>query len=432
MMIGSVFISQQSLLPEMTTHCSSSFTVSAFTLTTFRQGRHHSDYFPPMLLEKTNLRQHRGIVHDVSSKSACFMTRENTKSPLTSANEDLESSSSSSLIMDNVAEDYESHSQAWKDAMALKKRAERERLEAERMTTALLLDKIASLEKQLEKLSEKHDGVASSREEARVLQKEQDIRQQIALLKGQLEPSKPSATITSIKSDNVEEKVGFSSKDAAVPSMPSDLKQKRIKAYRSFSPVVQSLFARAAKVENIEDAEEVIEKCYILEQKRMQDGNTAPMDILDIANAQAGYETLPPPIQFMIKESLDMKSCRNNTEIMEALILKKKVKRTSDGGVEFSMDDPDLDNDEKEGGRSSSGSGSGSSSKRGKMREFTKQEKEEALTLYESLPSAMKVMLAQSVGEVNENNSTAIVARPKLRRKIVACRGWSRICSIWK
>lgn len=422
MMIGSVIISQQSLLPEMITHCSSSFAVSAFTLTTFRQGRHHhSEYLSPMLEKTTNRWLHRGIVHDVSSKSVCFMTRENTKSPLTTANEDLESSSSSSssssLIMDNVEEDYESHSQAWKDAMALKKRAERERLEAERMATALLMDKIASLEKQLEKLSEKHDGVAS-REEERVLQKEQDIRQQIALLKRQLEPSKPSATITSIKSDkNAEEKVGFSSKDAAVPSIPSDLKQKRIKAYRSFTPVVQSLFARAAKVENIEDAEEVIENCYVLEQKRMQDGNTAPMDILDIANAQAGYETLPPPIQFMIKESLDMKTCRNNTEIMEALILRNKVKRTSDGGVEFSMDDPDLDNDEKEGG-SSSGGGS-SSSKRGRMREFTKQEKEEALTLYESLPSAMKVMLAQSVGEVNENNSTAIVARLIEEKKLL-------------
>jgi hypothetical protein len=408
-------IMQQSWLPVMTKSSHYSFAVNAFTTTTIRHGRgHYHEYSPPMLeTSRSSSCSSRRVRHHgiplVPSKLVFFMTRKESKSLLTvaaAANDDLETSaaSSSSVVMD--AED-ESHSQAWKDAMALKKRAERERLEAERMATALLLDKIATLEKQLEKLTDKKyvvddDVNAAATRKEKILHKEQDIRQQIALLRRQLEPPKASTNISMKSNSDKQTAVVVSTREEVGP-MPADLKKKRIKAYLSFTPVVQSLFARAAGVENIQDAETIIENCYVLEQRRKVNGNTSPMDILDIANAQAGYETLPPPLQFMIKESLDMTSCRNNTEIMEALIVQNKVKRTSDGGVEFIMDDPDLDND----------------SKRGKLREFTQKEKDEALSLYESLPSAMKVMLAQSVGEVNENNSTAIVARLIEEKKLL-------------
>eukprot|EP00557_Chaetoceros_sp_GSL56_P003532 CAMPEP_0176489474 /NCGR_PEP_ID=MMETSP0200_2-20121128/7308_1 /TAXON_ID=947934 /ORGANISM="Chaetoceros sp., Strain GSL56" /LENGTH=850 /DNA_ID=CAMNT_0017886619 /DNA_START=116 /DNA_END=2668 /DNA_ORIENTATION=+ len=415
---------QQSPLSIVTKIGSDSFTVSAFTINNFRHDLHGHYEHLKMLdyqqqQQRYSSRSRHLRLHEVPPSTLVLLkTREETKSLLTllaapaAGNEDLETSvSSSPSVMIDDAEEDEPHSQAWKDAMALKKRAERERLEADRMATALLLDKIASLEKQLEKLNgqKKEDVVVK---EEKIIQKKEEIHQQIAMLRRQLELPSTTTPAGSMKSESGnKENLSFVSRDDIGP-MPADLKKKRIKAYLSFTPVVQSLFARAAGVEDTTNAEKIIEECYVVEKQRIMDGNEAPMDILDIANAQAGYETLPPPIQIMIKESLDMTSCRNNTEIMEALILRNKVKRTDDGGVEFSMDDPDLDNS----GDVESSSGS---SKRGKLREFTQKEKDEALTLYESLPSAMKNMLAQSVGEVNENNSTMIVARLIEEKKLL-------------
>ena len=86
--------------------------------------------------------------------------------------------------------------------------------------------------------------------------------------------------------------------------MPQDLYEKRIDAYKKFTPTVKKLFARAVQVEEYEDGETIIRKCYNVEMKRKSDGNIAPMDIMDIANAQAGFETLPPPVQDMVVESV--------------------------------------------------------------------------------------------------------------------------------
>lgn len=82
----------------------------------------------------------------------------------------------------------------------------------------------------------------------------------------------------------------------------------------------------------------------------------------------------------------------------------KKVKRTEDGGVEFNTDDPDKDNGDVDGDQSGS-------LNKNDHRSFTTEEIESATTLYENLPVAMKVMLAQSVGEKDESNSTAVVAK---------------------
>jgi len=127
------------------------------------------------------------------------------------------------------------------------------------------------------------------------------------------------------------------------------------------------------------------------------------MDLLDLANAQAGYETLPPPIRALVAENVDMKGNKNATAIVEKLIEAKKIKRTNDGGVEFSMDN-DAENEKKE---------------RGEDREFTEKEIESAMGLYENLPAPMKAMLAQSVGEKNDGNTTAVVMKMIKEKKLL-------------
>lgn len=189
--------------------------------------------------------------------------------------------------------------------------------------------------------------------------------------------------------------------------MPQDLYEKRIDAYKKFTPTVKKLFARAVQVEEYEDGETIIRKCYNVEMKRKSDGNIAPMDIMDIANAQAGFETLPPPVQDMVVESVGMKpggsESMNHTAVVEKLVLQKKVKRTMDGGVEFSMEDSYDDDD----------------SRSVRDREFTEEEVNSAIGLYENLPGPMKTMLAKSVGEEVGSNSTVIVAKMIEEKKLL-------------
>ncbi len=184
--------------------------------------------------------------------------------------------------------------------------------------------------------------------------------------------------------------------------MPKDLYDKRVGAYKSFSPAVRSLFARATLVEDVNDADTIIRKAYVVEQAKKRDGNTAPMDLLDLANAQAGYETLPPAIQTMVVEIVGLDLETNATVIVEKLIEDGRVTRTEDGGVEFSMNE----NPEKE-------------EDRGSNREFTMDEIEEAKKLYEGLPSPMKVMLAQSVGVANDANTTVVVEKMIQEKKLL-------------
>lgn len=284
-------------------------------------------------------------------------------------------------------------------ARALKKRAEKERLEADRLTTELILEKIANLEKKMQ----------SSRNDPDFNKKEEEWRQSIDVLKKQLKSDRSEDTNESLSSlpstfMESEESVSSSLKSNYVPS---DVLKRRMDAYQKFSITVKSLYARATGVSDMYDAESIIRKAYAMEQERnalpdknVVDANSKDL-LLIIANAQAGYETLPEPIQNMVAESVGMNTASNATELVEKLVMKKKVTPSGDGGVEFCMDDPEKNE------------------KRGKDREFTKEEVVNAETLYESLPEQMKVMLAKSVQEENISNSTLIVQKMIEQKKML-------------
>ena len=308
------------------------------------------------------------------------------------------------------------------EAKALKERAEKERLEAERLATILILQKISSLEQKLAKVES-----SDKTDEKTKVKQQLEIQEQINAFRKQMEPPSASASASASSAKTIDASSSsplVSSKrtttgtesitesataPTAIPErkMPQDLYEKRIDAYKKFTPTVKKLFARAVQVEEYEDGETIIRKCYNVEMKRKSDGNIAPMDIMDIANAQAGFETLPPPVQDMVVESVGMKpggsESMNHTAVVEKLVLQKKVKRTMDGGVEFSMEDSYDDDD----------------SRSVRDREFTEEEVNSAIGLYENLPGPMKTMLAKSVGEEVGSNSTVIVAKMIEEKKLL-------------
>ena len=316
------------------------------------------------------------------------------------------------------------------EAKALKERAEKERLEAERLATILILQKISSLEQKLAKVesSDKTDEKTKVKQQLEIQEQINAFRKQMkmeppsalasasaaaaktidASSSSPLVSSKRTTTGTGTGTESITESATAPA-PTAIPErkMPQDLYEKRINAYKTFTPTVKKLFARAVQVEDYEDGETIIRKCYNVEMKRKSDGNIAPMDIMDIANAQAGFDTLPPPVQDMVVESVGIKpggsESMNHTAVVEKLVLQKKVKRTMDGGVEFSMEDSYDDDD----------------SRSVRDREFTEEEVNSAIGLYENLPGPMKTMLAKSVGEEVGSNSTVIVAKMIEEKKLL-------------
>lgn len=290
-------------------------------------------------------------------------------------------------------------------ARALKKRAEKERLEADRLNTELILEKIANLEKKIQ----------SSKNDKDFNKKESEWRQSIDVLQKQLNSDsskdakngRKSSSTTTLSSSSSIERDSSVFDSSTSKYVPTDVLKRRMDAYQKFSSPVKSLYARATGVSDMYDAESIIRKAYAMEQERNASPDKNVVDatskdlLLIIANAQAGYETLPEPIQNMVAESIGMNAASNATEIVEKLVMKKKVTPSGDGGVEFCMDDPE--NNEK----------------RGTDREFTKEEVVNAESLYESLPEPMKVMLAKSVQEDSTLNSTLIVQKMIEQKKML-------------
>ncbi len=201
-----------------------------------------------------------------------------------------------------------------------------------------------------------------------------------------------------------------------IPKMPQDVFEKRSEAFKRFPKEVKTLYARAAGANEDDTIDVIVKKLYIQEQLEKKKNTISALDpndeeaysdtisLLDIANAQAGYSTLPPPIQEMIRESVGLSGERNTTAVIEKLIETNKVKTTGDfGGVEFAMGDPD----EEERGN--------------KDRAFTQEEIESAITLFDNLPMPMKTMLASSV-DVDSSNSTAVIEKMIKEQKILPSR----------
>eukprot|EP00551_Chaetoceros_affinis_P010571 CAMPEP_0203669702 /NCGR_PEP_ID=MMETSP0090-20130426/5997_1 /ASSEMBLY_ACC=CAM_ASM_001088 /TAXON_ID=426623 /ORGANISM="Chaetoceros affinis, Strain CCMP159" /LENGTH=895 /DNA_ID=CAMNT_0050534435 /DNA_START=443 /DNA_END=3130 /DNA_ORIENTATION=+ len=384
-----------------------------------------------------------------------------------------------------------SFEQALMEARELKERAAKERLEAEKMSVQLTLDKIASLEKELQKIgrnsksngdsSEKRASdanllvdvqVPSSAEEVKqfvveeefdpkMLKKSQDLQSQIQDLKKLLDSNGGSSSNKSTKMELVEvgkdsplmngsaskststipsssTSTGIDETDtdadidfaATIPPMSEEVYKKRMDAFKRFPSDVKAIYAKAVGASVNDSLDLIVEKVYIEEQKQKQrkensnekdgdddDESTYSSSLLDIANAQAGYTMLPPPIQEMISESVGLKNEQNTTAVIEKLIETNKVKPTGDfGGVEFAMGDIEDDEEEEK-------------KKRGnKDREFTPEEIKSAIDLFENLPPPMKTMLANGLDDdsdidgsvkVDSSNSTAIIEAMIKEKKIL-------------
>ena len=368
--------------------------------------------------------------------------------------------------------------QALKEAQELKARAKKERLEAERLSIQLTLDKIESLENELEKLGNLKDLVFPSllavdtadtadtadtiqteteidtdtakqkdmedMEVKKVAKKRKEIMTQIEYLKKQMELATASTSSTSSTSSGVksmdESSASFTStiapitttfttatnkakkereesyKELNIEPMSKEVYEKRVQSFKLLPKEIKELYSKAIGATEADTIDDIIEKIYIQGQREKEqnagldddDNNKKKTEgkkkvsALDMANAQAGYSTLPPPIQEMICESVGLTNEGNVTLVVEKLIEANKVKTTGDfGGVEFAMGDPD----EEEA--------------RGTDREFTTKEIEEAVGLFDNLPLPMKTMLAASVEVEDSSNSTAVIDKMMKEKKIL-------------
>ena len=311
----------------------------------------------------------------------------------------------------------------------------KERLEAEQMSLQLTQNKIDLLELKLKKLGDKsiimkeenkvdsdndnNDDGGREVVDLKLIKESEDLKAQIENLKKQIHlittgPTTTSTTTPTASSMSAQtsDKNGSTKQEEKgttttlttkdIPKMPKDVFEKRCEAFKRFPADVKALYARAAGANENDTIDTIVEKVYLqeqLEKKKdtlsaldFEDEEASSISLLDIANAQAGYSTLPPPIQEMIRESVGLSGERNVTAVIEKLIERNKVKPTGDfGGVEFAMGD--IDDDE-----------------RGDAREFTPEEIEGAIGLFDNLPIPMKTMLASSV-DMDSSNSTAIIEK---------------------
>lgn len=325
---------------------------------------------------------------------------------------------------DNKIENSDLH---MKMARELKQRAVKERLEAERLTTELILNKISALEKNIESSRRRRQSRTLDQQDRNLDQKEQkedEWRQSIDLLQKQLKSSNSTSTASgdsyssSLLSSQESDSTTSPSTKSYSYMMPEDILQRRMDAYSRFSYPVKSLYARATGVDDINQVESILRKAYDMEKTRFfQNGTalsfpTAYSDrssyneqdlLLIIANAQAGYETLPTPVQKMVAESvgMDASTCTNATQIVEQLIENNKLTPSEDGGVEFCINDDDDDENKS----------------RGKDREWTEEERQSAQSIYEGLPEPMKVMLAKSIQENSTTSNSTIIVQKLMEQK---------------
>lgn len=312
------------------------------------------------------------------------------------------------------------------EAKKLRAQAEQQRLEAEQMATILTLEKIENLEKKAQIIQEKENGGTKEDQSNRASkEQEEEIRNQIELLKRQLKPKEEEKQpmkerpkgVSSYMTTGGPPSFATPSNNGSFPTTTEpankipktlsemDLKD-RIDAFEKFPKEVKELFARAVGASDTSDAKSILVQVHDMEENRKlaleeNPGVEIPMDILDIANAQAGFSTLPPPIQSMIAETANMKDCTNQTALMEKLIETKAVKRAEDGEVEFFMGDDDdgfLEEDESP------------------RRDFTAKERKDAVKMFEDLPAPMKVML-KSTSDLRADATSEEVVEELIKKK---------------
>lgn len=285
------------------------------------------------------------------------------------------------------------------------------------MATVLTLEKIENLEKKAQSIKKKAASISSSSSNRASKEQEEEIRSQIAMLKRQLEPKeepkreRPKGVSTYMTSGgppsfgvpaSVPPKPTLTKKPTPIPA--SELNN-RINSFKQFPKEVQELFARSVGLSSSSEPKEILIKVHEVEEERriaLEENPDLdfPMDLLDIANAQAGYSALPVPIQSMIADAAEMGSCTNQTAIIEKLIETKTVQRAEDGGVEFLMSEEEGD------------LGEGQSLNR----EFTAAEKKNATEMFDALPGPMKVMLKASA-DIRADASVEEVVEELIKKK---------------
>lgn len=313
--------------------------------------------------------------------------------------------------------------EATAEAQSLRELAQKTRLEAEKLSVNLTLEKIQSLEMQLENPMNNLD--------------EANVRDQIEMLKRQLRQSSnvdktPSSDSSFNKktpmtnqyqnvltSDNmgmapVEQKyiqstatIDRERNSMIIPPIPSEELETRVKAFNSFPPDLKKRFAETVNIYDVTDAEGIMNSIYLAQQRNMrlrQQGliDESEMTPVDWITAEAGYWKLPPPIKFMIAQSVGLDGS-NDLAVIEKLVEDKKVQPGADG-VEFFLSDEDQNGD-------TSISLDGEMGKN--AANITADQISEGAEFFENLPLQMQTMLALSVdaADLVGNNSTAIVEK---------------------
>lgn len=257
-------------------------------------------------------------------------------------------------------------------AAELRVQAEKAKLEALKMETALTIEKISKLEKILESNGLKED-------------EEKDVRNQLAVLKTKLEAPKkangegangsastPLRTTTPPTQSKPEEdtfdededisslieardlKVEEKSKSATdlelekkIPPISDEELRQRSEAFRKTPKVLQQMTAAAAGFKDTTDVTGIIKQMHKDEQmeilKKERRGREPAEPMTDEARQQAldGYMNLPLPIQDMIARTAGLSDGRNATEVIAKLEKEGRLFPNEDGmqaGFEVTTD----------------------------------------------------------------------------------------------
>lgn len=337
------------------------------------------------------------------------------------------------------------------EAQSLKDLAQKTRLEAEKMSVELTLEKIQGLEQQLD-----NNQMYSNNNPMSNLD-EENIKDQIKMLKQQLgqdsgDNNRPSSTRISSRNtrrmpmsrtssstqQQEQEQLESTFQPATatmirendtklnsyttIPNNISPISQEeletRIKAYKSFPPELQQRFANVVGVNDITDASTIMNRIYTQQQinaqlrKEAMDTSPNPENIelemtpVDWVTAEAGYWKLPQPIKFMVASSVGLDGF-NETAVIEKLLEKNMVQPSVDG-VEFFLDGQNQQ--DTTGGDMDTISFETDSTIDTTSKNITADQISEGTIFFDSLPQPMQTMLARSVNMTYPgDNSTTII-----------------------
>ena len=336
------------------------------------------------------------------------------------------------------------------EAQSLKDLAQKTRLEAEKMSVELTLEKIQGLEQQLD-----NNQMYSTNNPMSNLD-EENIRDQVKMLKLQLGmknnngststiPNVPSAssgskkmpTSTTASSTQQQLESAFQPSTATmirendinlnsyttrfnnIPPISQEELETRIKAFQSFPPELKQRFADVVNVNDITNASTIMTRIYTQQKINAQlrqeamDNSPNPENIelemtpVDWVTAEAGYWKLPQPLKFMVASSVELDGF-NETAVIEKLLEKNMVQPSVDG-VEFFLDGQN-EQEINNGSDIDTISFETTSTLDTIRKNITADQIAEGTIFFDSLPQPMQIMIARSVNMTYPgNNSSTII-----------------------